>query len=104
MNSRGSKIADLSRTGLARLIDHTLLKPEATPADIAGLCRQAREYGFASVCVHPCYVPAAYELLSGSPVAVCTVVGFPLGANAPHRKAQEASPGRSGGRPRKWML
>ena len=91
MNSRGSKIADISRTGLARLIDHTLLKPEATPDDIAGLCRQAKEYGFATVCVHPCYVPAAYSLLSGSPVAVCAVVGFPLGANAPSVKAQEAA-------------
>ena len=70
-----SKIAYLSKTGLARLIDHTLLEPEATPADIAEHCRQAREYEFASVCVHPCYVPVAYDLLSGSPVAVCAVVG-----------------------------
>ena len=86
-----SKIAYLSKTGLARLIDHTLLEPEATPADIAEHCRQAREYEFASVCVHPCYVPVAYDLLSGSPVAVCAVVGFPLGAKAPPVKAQEAA-------------
>lgn len=91
MNYWADRIADLSRTGLARLIDHTLLKPEATPDDIAVLCRQAKEYGFASVCVHSCYVPAAYSLLSGSPVAVCAVVGFPLGANAPSVKTQEAA-------------
>jgi deoxyribose-phosphate aldolase len=67
---------------IARLIDHTLLKPEATPEQIARLCAEAREYGFASVCVNPVFVPQCAGLLEGSGVAVCTVVGFPLGASA----------------------
>lgn len=65
---------------LAACIDHTLLKPEATPAQIIQLCQEARQYGFASVCVNSLYVPLAAQQLQGSPVAVCTVVGFPLGA------------------------
>lgn len=66
--------------GLARYIDHTLLKPEATPQDIARLCHEAREYGFAAVCVNPLFVAQAADALAGTEVAVCTVVGFPLGA------------------------
>jgi deoxyribose-phosphate aldolase len=75
---------------LARFIDHTLLKPEATPAQIAQLCAEAREFQFASVCVNPANVEQAARLLTGSSVAVCTVVGFPLGASLPEVKAYEA--------------
>lgn len=75
---------------LAAMIDHTLLKPEATPAQIATLCDEAREYTFASVCVHPCNIYAAADRLRGSRVNVCTVIGFPLGANATETKVFEA--------------
>ncbi len=75
---------------MARLIDHTLLKPDATAEEIAQLCREAREYHFASVCVNSGWVPLASDLLKGSDVAVCTVVGFPLGASLPEVKAYEA--------------
>lgn len=64
------------------LIDHTLLKPDATPAQITQLCREALEYRFASVCVNPTHVKLAAQLLQGSQVKVCTVAGFPLGANS----------------------
>ena len=77
-------------TDIAKLIDHTLLKPEATRDQIVQLCREAREYGFAAVCVNPCYVKLAAELLRGSSVKVCSVVGFPLGATLPEVKAYEA--------------
>ena len=77
-------------TDIAKIIDHTLLKPEATRDQIVQLCREAREYGFASVCVNPCYVKLAAELLRGSSVKVCSVVGFPLGATLPEVKAYEA--------------
>lgn len=75
---------------IARLIDHTLLKPDATAAEIAQLCREARDYHFASVCVNSAYVPLCADLLKGSDVAVCTVVGFPLGASPAEVKAYEA--------------
>jgi deoxyribose-phosphate aldolase len=75
--------------GLASLIDHTLLKPDATPEQIAQLCFEARKYGFASVCVNPAWVKLCSQLLEGSPVKVCTVIGFPLGASAPEVKAFE---------------
>lgn len=75
---------------IASLIDHTLLKPEATPEQIAQLCSEARQYRFAAVCVNPVYVKLAYDLLKGSPVKVCSVVGFPLGATLPEVKAFEA--------------
>lgn len=75
---------------IARYIDHTLLKPDASAAEIAQLCREAREYHFASVCVNSAYVPLCHDLLKGSDVAVCTVVGFPLGASPPEVKAYEA--------------
>jgi deoxyribose-phosphate aldolase len=76
--------------GIARLIDHTLLKPDASAAEIAQLCREAREYHFASVCINSAYVPLCADLLKGSDVAVCTVVGFPLGASPAEVKAYEA--------------
>ena len=75
---------------LARMIDHTLLKPDATQAEIAQLCYEAKKYGFAAVCVNSTNVKLCAELLKGSPVKVCTVVGFPLGATPPEVKAYEA--------------
>ncbi len=75
---------------IARLIDHTVLKPQATEADIVRICREAVEYGFASVCVNPYYVPLVADMVRGSRVLTCTVVGFPLGANMPETKAFEA--------------
>lgn len=74
----------------ASLIDHTLLKPEASVSDIKKLCDEAAEFGFASVCVNPVWVKKALEFLSGSGVPVCTVIGFPLGATLPDVKAYEA--------------
>jgi deoxyribose-phosphate aldolase len=74
----------------AGMIDHTLLKPEATDADIRKLCEEAAAYRFASVCVNPAWVRAASCNLRGAGVAVCTVVGFPLGATLPDVKAYEA--------------
>jgi deoxyribose-phosphate aldolase len=75
---------------IARLIDHTMLKPDATQAQIAQLCHEARQHGFAAVCVNPTHVKLCADLLKGSNVAVCTVVGFPLGATPPEVKAYEA--------------
>ncbi len=75
---------------LAAMIDHTLLQPEATPEQIAQLCAEARQYGFASVCVNPVYVQFCAQRLRGSPVKVCAVVGFPFGATLPAVKAFEA--------------
>ncbi|MCL6429232.1 MAG: deoxyribose-phosphate aldolase [Anaerolineae bacterium] len=75
---------------LAAVIDHTLLKADATPEQVRSLCSEARMYGFASVCVNPCYVPLAARLLEGSGVRVSTVAGFPLGANTRLVKAYEA--------------
>lgn len=71
-------------------IDHTLLKPDATPHDIRCLCREAAEYKFAAVCINPCYVDLAVSLLVGTGVKVATVIGFPLGANLSIVKAFEA--------------
>jgi deoxyribose-phosphate aldolase len=75
---------------IAALIDHTLLKPEASRADIEKLCGEAVLFGFASVCVNPWNVALAAELTRGSSVKVCTVVGFPLGATLPQVKIYEA--------------
>ena len=75
--------------GVARYIDHTLLKPDATPEDISWLCSEARQYRCASVCVNPCYVRLCSDLLRGTGVAVCSVVGFPFGATLPEVKAYE---------------
>jgi deoxyribose-phosphate aldolase len=75
---------------LARFIDHTLLKPDSTEDQIRKLCAEALEYNFRSVCVNPTWVSLAAELLRGSEVLTCTVVGFPLGANEPAIKAMEA--------------
>ncbi|MGA8030258.1 MAG: deoxyribose-phosphate aldolase [Bryobacteraceae bacterium] len=75
---------------VARLIDHTLLKPDAARNDIARLCAEAREFHFASVCINPFWVRFAAESLAGSSVRVCTVAGFPLGANETRTKIAEA--------------
>ena len=75
---------------LARIIEHTLLKPEATVKDIMQLCNEAMEHKLYAVCVNPCYVPLAKHLLQGSDVKVVTVVGFPLGATFSCVKALEA--------------
>lgn len=83
----GDKIQDV---GLARMIDHTLLKPEATVDDILKLCDEARTYEFASVCINPSYVPLCSDQLKGTKVKVCTVIGFPLGATTTEVKREEA--------------
>lgn len=75
---------------IAGMIDHTLLKPDATEDQIAQLCYEARKYQFASVCVNPTHVRLCAELLQGSDAKVCTVIGFPLGASSPEVKAFEA--------------
>ncbi|MBI4704135.1 MAG: deoxyribose-phosphate aldolase [Deltaproteobacteria bacterium] len=77
-------------TEVAQYIDHTLLKPDATADEIRKLCQEGIEHGFASVCINPAWVALASGLLRGSPVAVCTVVGFPSGAHVPEIKAMEA--------------
>jgi deoxyribose-phosphate aldolase len=76
--------------GLANLIDHTLLKPDAAKGEIELLCREALQFCFASVCVNPNWVPLCAELLRGSGVKVCTVIGFPFGSHLPDVKAYEA--------------
>jgi len=81
---------NLSPAQIAQLIDHSGLRPNATYADIEQLCREARQYKFYSVCVNPSSVSLSRELLAGSDVKVCGVVGFPLGAQPPETKAMEA--------------
>jgi deoxyribose-phosphate aldolase len=75
---------------VAKFIDHTLLKPEATIQQIEQLCKEAAQFGFASVCINPSFVALAARLLKGSTVKVCTVAGFPLGTHVPEIKAMEA--------------
>lgn len=95
----GMRVARASEAGLsacelapplARVIDHTALKPETTEDQIRTLCDEARRYCFASVCVNPSYVPLAADLLRNTPIAICTVIGFPLGATQTAVKATEA--------------
>ncbi len=83
----GGKIQD---GNLNRLIDHTMLKADTTEDEIRTLCAEAKKYIFASVCVNPCYVPLCYSLLKDTKVKVCTVIGFPLGANSTEIKRAEA--------------
>ncbi|MBB5180816.1 deoxyribose-phosphate aldolase [Planomicrobium koreense] len=78
-------------TNIASYIDHTLLKPEATKEQIVKLCQEAAEYKFASVCVNPAWVSLSAKELSDSPVKVCTVIGFPLGASTSETKAFETA-------------
>lgn len=80
----------LTPADLAKLIDHTLLKPEATEEQVRKLCEEAKTHQFMSVCVNPHWVPLCAELLRGTDVKVCTVIGFPLGANRSEIKAVEA--------------
>ena len=81
----------MNKKPLAKMMDHTLLKATATPAQIEQLCAEARQIDSASVCVNPYYVPLAKKLLAGSDVKVCTVIGFPLGANTSETKAFETA-------------
>ncbi|HSH24237.1 MAG TPA: deoxyribose-phosphate aldolase, partial [Massilibacterium sp.] len=74
---------------IAQMIDHTLLKPEATKQEIITLCEEAKKYHFASVCVNPTWVPLSTECLKDSDVLVCTVIGFPLGASSIQTKIFE---------------
>jgi len=83
--------AALTWQSAARMIDHTLLKPEASREQIEKLCREAAKYEFASVCVNPTWVALASQMLHGTPVKVCTVVGFPLGATLTSVKRHEAA-------------
>ena len=84
LHASGSPAGDV-----ASLIDHTLLKPDATRGEIETLCREAAEFGFATVCVNPCWVALASRLLRASRSSVCSVVGFPLGATTPDVKHYE---------------
>jgi len=86
---RGIEAAGGVSADLARMIDHTLLKPEATPGEVQKLCEEAKKFTFASVCINAGYVPLCARLLRGSPVRVCTVIGFPLGATSTATKAFE---------------
>ena len=87
--SCGPSVVELE-AGFAGLIDHTLLKPEASRDDIRKLCQEAVRFGFASVCINPWNVPLAAELVRGTKVKVCTVIGFPLGATLSQVKIHEA--------------
>jgi deoxyribose-phosphate aldolase len=93
--SLGRELANASKASkaqdLAPFIDHTLLKPEAEDSAVIELCRQAVDNGFCSVCVNPYWISMCKGLLKGSPVKLCTVCGFPLGADDPAVKAREAS-------------
>jgi len=80
----------LDKKKLARLIDHTLLRADATRDDIKRLCQEAKKFGFWSACVNPYYVSLASEILKNSDVKICSVVGFPLGANTSETKVYEA--------------
>ena len=83
-------VAPKPKLNIPQLIDHTVLRPDTTKTDIEQLCREARQYKFYSVCVNPTWVTLARDLLAGSSVKVCCVVGFPLGAQPPETKAMEA--------------
>ncbi|KGP73150.1 deoxyribose-phosphate aldolase [Pontibacillus yanchengensis] len=76
-------------TKMAKMIDHTQLKPDTKQEKIEQICNEAKEYGFASVCVNPYWVPLCYDLLKDTDVKVCTVIGFPLGATTTEMKAYE---------------
>ena len=91
MATSSSSPSSLDWKSAARLIDHTLLKPESTREQIEKLCREAAQYGFASVCVNPTWVSLAAQMLNGTPVKVCTVVGFPLGATLTSVKQYEST-------------
>lgn len=79
----------MEKDKLTRMIDHTILKADATKEEVQALCKEAKEYNFASVCINPSNISLAYRLLQGTEVKVCTVIGFPLGANATEVKKFE---------------
>lgn len=79
----------MSPMKLARYFDHTILKPAATAAEVAKICKEAISYGFFSVCINPVHVKRVSDLLAGTEVQVCSVVGFPLGTNTSAMKARE---------------
>ncbi len=81
---------EISRQQLAKMIDHTLIKPTATRNDIEKLCKEAERYGFGCICVNSMYVSLAKQLLKGTDVKVCSTAGFPFGASLPEVKAFEA--------------
>ena len=80
---------ELKDKNVAGMIDHTLLKPDATPEEIRVLCKEAKDYSFASVCINPSYVSLSKKLLRGTNVKICTVIGFPLGATSTEVKRYE---------------
>ncbi|BDG59712.1 deoxyribose-phosphate aldolase [Caldinitratiruptor microaerophilus] len=86
----GPELPPLTRAALAAMIDHTLLRPEATPDQVERLCTEAAHHGFAAVCVNPVFVPLAARLLAGTRVKVGTVVDFPFGAGTAADKARQA--------------
>lgn len=88
-NSACAASPECAARDIAKLIDHTLLRADATRDDIVNLCSEARRYNFASVCINPFWVPVAAAELAGSTVKVCTVVGFPLGATSTEAKVAE---------------
>lgn len=90
-------VPQLSEKDLAKMIDHTLLKPDADESEILQLCNEAREFDFTSVCVNPCWVDYCFNQLKETNVKVCTVIGFPLGANHTNTKIQEAETAISDG-------
>jgi deoxyribose-phosphate aldolase len=87
----------MKKREVAKLIDHTLLEATGTPEQIARLCDEAAKYHFKSVCINPCNLAQCTKLLAGTGVTVCTVIGFPLGANIPQTKAFEAREAIAGG-------
>ena len=91
MGSSSGYILPRSASELASVFDHTLLKADATPAQVEEICREAIEFSFASVCVNSRYVPLVSRLLAHAPVRTCCVVGFPLGAMSTRAKAAETS-------------
>ena len=94
--SASEKLTRIDPT-IAALIDHTILKADATREDVVKVCREARQYSFASVCVNPYWVPLVRAELAGTPVKVCTVVGFPLGATSTEAKVCETAGAIRGG-------
>lgn len=80
----------MKKEEIAKMIDHTILKADASEDKVREICSEAKKYGFASVCINPCNVKLASKLLDGTDVKVCTVIGFPLGANTSEVKAFEA--------------
>lgn len=90
-------IPELNEKELAKMIDHTLLKPDAVESEILQLCNEAKQYDFASVCVNPCWVDFCFNQMKETNVKVCTVIGFPLGANHTNTKIQEAETAISDG-------